>query len=91
MPLPLETLLVFEPSPDHERAVDGYVLEVMVPGGVVPVLRQQLGKPAVMDGECRVDVGRLLQLLPRGSFVAVVKAFNAFGTSAGGVSPQFVR
>jgi hypothetical protein len=81
---------VFEPSPDHERSVDGYVLEMIVPGDAVPLLRQPLGKPAVTGGECRVDVSSLLQLLPRGSFMAVVKAFNAFGASAGGVSPEFV-
>ena len=74
----------FEPSPDHSTNVDGYTMEVAL--AVAPsivLLRQNLGKPVVVGGECAVEVTALLRLLPAGSYTLTVRAYNASGTSAG--------
>ena len=81
--------LVFEPSPDH-ATVTSYVFEVAQTGAAEgPVLQHDIGKPAVVNGECRVDVSALLALLPKGSYIALVRAANAKGLSAPGVSAPF--
>jgi hypothetical protein len=73
---------VFEPSPDH-ATVDTYVLEIYSAGTVTQLLAtKSLGKPAVVSGECKVDVTTVLAQLPAGSYVAVVKAVNAFGSGS---------
>jgi hypothetical protein len=70
--------------------VTSYVFEVVLAGAEQgPVLQRDIGKPAVVNGECRVDVSALLALLPRGSYIALVKAANANGLSAPGVSAPF--
>jgi len=81
--------LVFEPSPDH-GTVTNYLFEVAQTGAAQePVLQRDIGKPAVVNGECRVDVSALLALLPKGSYIAQVRAANANGLSAPGVSAPF--
>jgi hypothetical protein len=82
--------LVFEPSPDHDTQVTRYVLRLAPAGSPqAPVVESDLGKPAVTNGECRVDIGSLLNLLPAGSYVALVSADSAAGLSAPGVSAVF--
>ena len=81
--------LVFEPSPDH-ATVTSYVFEVALADAAQgPVLQRDIGKPAVVNGECRVDVSALLALLPSGSYIALVRAANANGLSVPGVSAPF--
>jgi regulation of enolase protein 1 (concanavalin A-like superfamily) len=83
-------VLVFEPSPDHDVNVERYELEVALPGLLQSIrLRQNLGKPAVVGGECRIDVTGLLALLPTGTYVASVKAINGSGASAAATSAPF--
>jgi hypothetical protein len=55
------------------------------------VLHLDLGKPAVIGNECRVDIEAVLLQLPGGMYEAVVKATNAHGSSAGAVSSPFER
>jgi len=86
----LPQFLVFDPSVDHDGSVIGYVIEVMTPAMAGDAaVRLDVGKPAVIDGECRVDVGAILQQLTPGTYVAVVRAVNAFGMSDGAVSAPF--
>jgi hypothetical protein len=81
--------LLFEPSPDH-ATVTSYVFEVALAGAAqTPVLRHDIGKPPVVNGECRVDVSALLTLLPHGSYVVLVSAASASGLSAPAASPPF--
>jgi hypothetical protein len=73
---------VFEPSPDH-ATVQTYVLEIYSAGTVPQLLAtHSLGKPAVVSGECKVDISSLLAPLPPGSYVAVVRAVNEFGSGS---------
>jgi regulation of enolase protein 1 (concanavalin A-like superfamily) len=89
-PPPPTTLryLVFEPSPDHDSIVSSYLLEIARVGGVVEV-SQDIGKPDVLSGECRVDVAALLQQLPAGTYMALVSAVSPVGDSSGAASPIF--
>jgi hypothetical protein len=87
-PLPgtptFEQALVFEPSSDHYTDVDGYMFEVALAAAPsVKLVRQNIGKPAVVGGECIVDITSLLRLLPPGTYVAAVTAFNRYGASGG--------
>ena len=84
--------LVFKPSPDHDTGVTAYLFEVALAGSLqTTVLQRDIGKPAIVNGECRVDVSALLSLLPTGSYVAVVRAAAPTGPSAPGVSAPFSR
>jgi regulation of enolase protein 1 (concanavalin A-like superfamily) len=81
---------VFEPSPDH-ATVETYVLEIYSASRVLRLLTTtSLGKPAVVSGECKVDITSQLAQLPVGSYLAVVKAVDAFG-SASSQSAAFQR
>lgn len=53
----------FEPSPDHDKLIDGtlpavseYALEIYLVGGLVPIYTASLGKPAVVAGAVRAPV-----------------------------------
>jgi regulation of enolase protein 1 (concanavalin A-like superfamily) len=82
---------VFEPSVDHV-SVDTYVLEIYTAGTVPGLLTTyNLGKPAVVSGECKVDVTAVVALLPAGSYVAVVRAVNTSGSTSSLPSPAFAR
>jgi hypothetical protein len=84
--------LAFAPSPDHDRTVDGYRLEIVTAtSDRRTVLHLDLGKPAVIGNECRVDIEAVLLQLPGGVYEAVVRATNAHGSSAGAVSSPFER
>lgn len=74
--------LVFSPSPDHLTA-SGYLFSVATPGPLpVTIVRQDLGKPPIVGGECAVDIGGLFSALPAGTYVGSVTAFNAYGVSS---------
>jgi hypothetical protein len=84
------TRIVFVPSVDHGTNVDSYVLEV-VSGGTSPVTvaQQNIGLPAIVDGECTADVGALVRQLPPGTYVGLIRAVNAYGSSSPAVSEPF--
>ena len=73
--------LVFEPSADH-RDVSRYVFEVVVAASRSSLmLAANLGKPAVVNGECSAEITGLLADLPPGTYVGRLKAVNASGSS----------
>ena len=82
--------LAFDPSPDHDSNVDGYLVDVVMPSTIlVPLVRVDIGKPAVVEGECRVELSAILGQLAPGTYVVVVRAMNAAGTSEGAMSAAF--
>ena len=87
---PLPRFLVFDPSPDHDSSVDGYLVDVVLPSTVLDTLvRVDIGKPAVVGGECQVELGAILEQLGPGTYVVVVRALNAAGASEGAMSAPF--
>jgi hypothetical protein len=75
---------VFEPSSDHHTKVKRYTLEVVgASAPSVTLLEENLGKPSIVNGECTVDVAAVLGGLPPGKYIAIVRAANAEGRSAG--------
>jgi hypothetical protein len=48
-----------------------------------------LGKPAVVDGECSVDITSTVQYLPSGSYIAVISAVSDGGWGTSAPSPVF--
>jgi hypothetical protein len=82
--VPQPRRVVFEPSSDHHTNVDRYTLEVVRAGAAsVTLLEKNLGKPSIVNGECVVDVAAVLGRLPPGKYIAIVRAANAKGRSAG--------
>jgi hypothetical protein len=82
--------LAFGPSSDHDSNVEAYTLEIqLVSNPGVTVASVSLGKPAVSNGECFVEVSWVLNGLPGGTYVALVRATNAFGASAAATSAPF--
>lgn len=91
----LPSTAVFTPSSNHDTAVDRYVLELFPLGADTtlanPVGTQDLGKPAITNGECRADVtATILALLP-GTYVATVTAVGEGGSAQSASSPPFTR
>lgn len=86
---------VFGPSWNHDQAVTSYVLDIYEQGAdppvATPVATALLGKPVVVDGECRVDITSTVGTLPPGSFIATVTAFGPGGSVQSAASPPFVR
>jgi regulation of enolase protein 1 (concanavalin A-like superfamily) len=86
---------VFTPSADHSRTVDRYLLEVFAagadPGTATPVASRDLGRPAVINGECSVDVSAFMQSLAPGQYIATVTAVSSEGSSRSAPSPAFTR
>ena len=75
---------------DHDANVDSYVFEVVVAGPAGGTVRQQnMGKPPVVRGECSVDITAILQSLPAGSYVGMLRAVNAYGSSPAASSAVF--
>jgi hypothetical protein len=81
---PSPRYLSFTPSNDHATNVNGYTLQIVKASAPSQVVAEQnLGKPAVSSGTCKVDITTLLAALPSGSYVAVVRAYNQHGSSSG--------
>jgi len=84
--------LVFAPSPDHNRIVDRYRLEVYALSPRRLVYGQDLGRPAVVGGDCTVDVSKPFSALVPGSYEAVVTAVDdATYLSSVGAKVSFTR
>ena len=86
---------VFVPSSNHDTAVEQYVLEVFTAGAdpetATPVQTQDLGKPAIVDGECTADVTGTILSLPSGTYIATVTAVGPGGSARSLPSPAFER
>jgi hypothetical protein len=86
---------VFAPSADHNTLVQHYVLDIFPAGVDVtaanPVASVDLGKPAVVNGECRSDVTSFINSLWSGTFVATVTAVGNQGSGQSAPSPAFSR
>jgi hypothetical protein len=94
-PLNLPSTAVFTPSSNHATAVDRYVLEIF-PLGVDPTVAnpvgtQDLGKPAIVNGECRADVSATVLALTPGTYIATITAVGGGGSAQSAPSPQFTR
>ena len=94
-PANLPSTAVFVPSSNHATAVDRYVLEVFPVGANPtvsnPVATRDLGKPAILNGECRADVSSTILALSPGTYIATVTAIGSGGSTQSAPSPQFTR
>jgi hypothetical protein len=86
---------IFNPSPDHNSLVQRYVLDVFPAGVDVtsanPVASIDLGKPAILNGECRSDISSFINSLGSGTYVATVSAVGAGGSGQSAPSNAFTR
>jgi len=91
----LPSTAVFTPSSNDATAVQRYVLEVFPLGADTrvanPVATQDLGKPAIVNGEIRADVTSTILALAPGDYVATVTAIGSGGSAQSAPSPQFRR
>ena len=91
---PLPKRAIFTASPDH-ATVSRYSLDVFTAGAnpatSLPIATQTLGKPAVVNGDCDVDVSATILGLPGGNYFATVVAISSGGTSTRAVSSTFAR
>ena len=85
---------VFIPASIHDL-VDHYVLDIFPVGSdpsvAAPLVSQDLGKPAVVSGECAADVRSMIAGLPSGTYIASVYAVAAEGTLRGYPSAPFSK
>jgi chitinase len=87
---------VFNPSPDHSTSRVTYYRVEIFTAGVDPartsaVAAQNVGKPAVVNGECRADIASMISGLPSGSFFAAIRAVGPTGSSSRALSSVFRR
>jgi hypothetical protein len=91
----LPTIAAFTPSSNHATAVDRYVLEIFPRGTdpkvANPVATRDMGKPAITNGECRVDISSTIMALAPGTYISTVTAIGTGGSAQSAASPQFVR
>ncbi|MGH9346718.1 MAG: Ig-like domain-containing protein [Vicinamibacterales bacterium] len=87
------TRAVFGPSPDHSSVT--YRLHIFTagvnPATATPMAAQNLGRPAVVNGECTVDIAATISGLPGGSYFATVLAVGSSGSSSRTTSAVFSR
>jgi hypothetical protein len=83
------------PSSNGATAVNYYVFEIFTAGAnpatATPLQSQNLGKPAIVSGECTVDVSATIQSLPAGTYIATVTAIGSGGEAQSAASPSFTR
>lgn len=81
----------FKPSSDHSKSVSRYVLQVFNAKSLL-MLTLDLGRPAVVNGTCTVDVSNPLTALLAGTYVASVRAVDdAKGLSSSAATATFTR
>jgi hypothetical protein len=94
-PPTLPSTAVFTPSSNHATAVDRYVIELFPLGAdptvANPVGTRDLGKPAITNGEIRVDITSTILALAPGKYIATVTAIGSGGSTQSAPSPQFTR
>jgi hypothetical protein len=84
--------VVFTPSADHDTLVVHYVLRIYPAGSNQTVVATlDLGKPAVINGECDVDISALIAALSPGTYFGTVTAVGGGGTGTSAPSPFFNR
>ena len=84
--------LQFSPSLDHYRNVGRYVLQVFKADLVSLEVARDLGKSAVVNGICTVDVSSLVAALAAGNYVFSVRAVDdATGLSSTAATTTFMR
>ena len=85
----------FTPSADNDTSVTYYEVEIYPqganPGSANPVGAQDIGKPAVVNGECRADIHTMILSLSPGTYFGTVTAFGANGSARSVPSPLFTR
>ena len=86
IPTGLPRIAVFGPATDHATTVDRYVFEVFPLGTNTtvanPVATQDLGKPAITNGECRADIAATVFALAPGTYIATVTASGSGGSTS---------
>lgn len=85
---------VFTPASIHDL-VDRYVLDIFPVGSdplvAAPLASQNLGKPAVVNGECAADIRSMIAGLPPGTYIASVYAVAVEGTLRSAPSAPFSK
>lgn len=87
-------MAAFVPSLSHATVVS-YGLAIF-PSGADPrtanaIAVRNLGKPPVVNGECRADILNTIAALPPGKYVAVVLAVGLTGVTQSTASAPFTR
>jgi YVTN family beta-propeller protein len=87
------TTATFVPSADNS-SVTQYVLDVFRDGSnpatSTPVATQDLGKPAIVNGEMTADIRQTTASLAPATYIATVSAVTATGRARSAASPPFV-
>jgi predicted phage tail protein len=85
---------VFTASADHNTLVNSYQFEIFAAGAnpstATPIATQNLGKPALVNGECTADVTITINGLAPGNYQATVSAVGSGGSSRS-VAVTFTR
>jgi hypothetical protein len=91
----MPTRAVFTASSDHDDTVDSYLIEIFPqgadPNGANAVAAQNIGKPAVVGGECEADIHAMIQSLAPGNYFGTVTAIGGEGSTRSSPSPIFAR
>jgi regulation of enolase protein 1 (concanavalin A-like superfamily) len=91
----MPTRAAFVPSSNHATSVTSYRLDIFTaganPSSATPMATQNLGKPAIVNGECSADISTTMTGLPGGSYFATLVAIGPGGTSPRTVSGTFTR
>jgi hypothetical protein len=86
---------IFTASPDHATLVSSYLLEIFAAGAnpatATPIATRNLGKPAVVNGDCTADVTSTINGLAAGNYQATVAAVGSGGTSTRSAPAAFSR
>ena len=81
----------FTASTDHNTLVTRYVLDIFASGAnpntATPIASQDLGKPAVVNGDCTADISTTYNALAAGSYIATVSAVGSGGSSRSAATP----
>ncbi|HEY3157891.1 MAG TPA: Ig-like domain-containing protein [Vicinamibacterales bacterium] len=81
----------FTASADHNTLVTRYVLDIFASGAdpntATPIASQDLGKPAVVNGDCTADISPTYNGLAAGSYIATVSAVGSGGSSRSPATP----
>jgi hypothetical protein len=91
----MPTRAAFTPSSNHATAVDRYVIDFFTSGvdptQANPVAAVDVGKPAIVDGQCSADISAAILALPAGTYIATITAIGPGGSAQSSPSAPFVR